>query len=92
MTSFVSILLVPTAFILIVFVGLVLFRPPVYRLEKNLITLFELALSGQATDEDWEVFIRMPLRYDDELEEIRQKCEVLSEKKPSIWILIESFA
>ena len=82
MASFVSLVLVTTAFILIVFVGLVLFRPPVYRLEKhNLIRLFELALSGQATDEDWEVFIHMPIRYDDELEDIRQQCEIMSEKK-----------
>lgn len=48
---------------------------PVYRLEKdNLICLFDLVLQGKATEDDWNVFIEMPIRHDPVLEAIRASC------------------
>ncbi|MEQ9021699.1 MAG: hypothetical protein RLN82_02955 [Pseudomonadales bacterium] len=71
-----------TLVLLVIFLGLIYFKPPVYRLTaKNLITLFELALSGEATESDWDIFIGVPIRYDDDLENIRLTCEELTEKK-----------
>lgn len=82
MWSLIGLTVVITLVLLVVFLGLIYFKPPVYRLtEKNLLTLFELALSGEATESDWEIFIGVPIRYDDGLEKIRQACESLTEKK-----------
>ena len=53
---------------------------PVYRLEaSNLISLFELVLAGEATDNDWHVFIGIPLRHDPFLRRIQRRCELLTE-------------
>ncbi len=53
---------------------------PVYRLEPaNLISLFEQVLAGEATDNDWQVFIGIPLRHDTTLREIQRRCELLTE-------------
>lgn len=82
MWSLIGLTVVITLFLLIVFLGLIYFKPPVYRLtEKNLLALFELALSGEATESDWEIFIAVPIRYDDDLEKIRLACEALTDKK-----------
>jgi hypothetical protein len=71
-----------TLVLLVIFLGLIFFKPPVYRLtRKNLVTLFELALSGEATESDWDIFIGVPIRYDDDLEKIRLTCEQLTENK-----------
>lgn len=82
MWSLIALTAVITLVLLVIFLGLIYFKPPVYRLTaKNLITLFELALSGGATESDWDIFIGVPIRYDDELESIRLVCEELTEKK-----------
>jgi len=82
MWSLIGLTSVITLVLLVIFLGLVYFKPPVYRLTaKNLIILFELALSGEATESDWDIFISVPIRYDDELEKIRLACEELTEKK-----------
>lgn len=45
-----------------------------YRLDKtNLIHLFELILSGEASESDWNVFLEIPIRHDDYLEELRAR-------------------
>ena len=56
-------------------------KAPVYRLEKNnLIRLFKLVLEGEATESGWDVFIDIPIRYDDDLEKIRLQCAELTEQ------------
>ncbi|MEZ0122297.1 MAG: hypothetical protein AB9Q22_09455 [Candidatus Reddybacter sp.] len=53
---------------------------PVYRLDKNnVITLLELVLAGNATENDWHVFIGIPLRHNEFLQAIQQRCSDLSE-------------
>lgn len=64
---------------------LVLFwvRTPRYRLERhNVIDLLELVLTGQATENDWRVFMAVPLRHDLELDAIRQDCMDIEEHEP----------
>lgn len=82
MTSFISLVIVTTLFMLIIFTGLLCLKSPLYRLSKrNLIHLFELAVAGKATESDWDVFIEVPIGYDDELEGIRLECVNLTEEK-----------
>lgn len=42
--------------------------------------MFELVLSGEATENDWDVFVEVPIRYNDELESVRLKCTGLAEE------------
>jgi len=80
--SFLSLVLITTLALLVIFIGLVYLKAPVYRLDKNnLVSLFELALAGEATESDWDVFLEVPIRYDDELEKIRLECVELTEKE-----------
>lgn len=82
MWSFLGLVLTTTIILIIIFLGLVYLKAPVYRLNKgNLIQLFELALAGDATERDWDVFLEMPIRYDDQLEQIRLECIELTEKE-----------
>ncbi|WIO73516.1 hypothetical protein QP938_09410 [Porticoccaceae bacterium LTM1] len=76
-TLFLTLLLVVV--VLCVFMRL---GTPTYRIGKvNIIRLLELVLAGQASQSDWDVFIGMPLRYDPELEAIRELCEDISERE-----------
>ena len=53
---------------------------PVYRLDKNnVITLLELVLAGNATENDWHVFMGIPLRHCELLQAIQQRCSDLGE-------------
>ncbi|MBQ0721158.1 MAG: hypothetical protein KBT88_04240 [Gammaproteobacteria bacterium] len=53
---------------------------PVYRLDKNnVITLLELVLAGGATENDWHVFIGIPVRHNALLQDIQQRCSDLGE-------------
>lgn len=53
---------------------------PVYRVDrKNIITLLELVVDGTATENDWQVFIGIPLRHDHELQDIQTRCAALTE-------------
>lgn len=65
--------------LLLIFSGLAFLRRPVYRLSRdNVISLIELVLDDKASEEDWTVFVEMPIRYDVNLESIRQKCLLLA--------------
>lgn len=70
---------------LLVLVAIVFFiniAPPVYRLEKkNVETLLRLVVEGQATENDWEVFLGIPIRHNDQLEDIRLRCGEISERE-----------
>lgn len=82
MWPFLSLVAVTTFVLLLIFLGLVYLKAPVYRLTKsNFIRLFELVLAGEANESDWDVFLEVPIRYDDELEGIRLKCVELTERE-----------
>lgn len=66
-------------FVLLLFLAisgiLVWVKTPRYRLQSdNVVALLTLVLSGQAHPNDWQVFIAMPLHYDEQLEVWRQRC------------------
>ncbi len=53
---------------------------PVYRIDReNVIALLELVLSGQATENDWHVFVGVPLRHNSELRDLQKRCAQLAE-------------
>lgn len=53
---------------------------PAYRPDKNnVITLLELVLAGNATENDWHVFMGIPLRHCERLQAIQQRCSDLGE-------------
>jgi hypothetical protein len=70
-----------TFFVLVI--ALVLFRyvgVPVYQVRAvNVQAILKLAISGQATQSDWDVFIGIPIRQDTELDQIRYECAMLSD-------------
>ena len=66
--------------LLVLFAFLASLKRPVYQLTRqNVISLLELVLAGEASEDDWNVFSEMPIRYNDDLEAIRQKCLNISE-------------
>jgi len=69
-------------FVLFAIVFFIKIAPPVYRLEKsNIVALLKLVVEGTATDNDWEVFLNIPIRHNDELEAIRMRCSEISERE-----------
>ena len=79
MNSFIVTVLL--SFVILV-IALVLFRyvgVPVYQVRAvNVQVILELAISGQATQSDWDVFIGIPIRQDIELDQIRYECAMLT--------------
>ena len=79
--------------LLVIFSFLAVLKRPVYQLTReNVVRLLELVLAGEASEDDWNVFVEMPIRYNDELESIRQQCLEISEmdKGPMTgWLLSE---
>ena len=79
MSSFIITVLL--SFIVLV-IALVLFRyvgVPVYQVQAvNVQAILKLAISGQATPSDWDVFISIPIRHDVELDKIRCECAMLA--------------
>lgn len=52
---------------------------PVYRLERsNIITLLDMVLAGRASENDWQVFIGIPLRHNKALQALQQRCVELT--------------
>lgn len=65
------------AVVLLVFIKL---GPPVYLLEKqNVVKFLTLVVEGRATENDWEVFVGVPIRHNPILENIRIRCCEISE-------------
>lgn len=77
-----AILFLITFLLLLAIFGFLAFlRRPFYQInETNLSQLFDLVLAGEASVDDWNVFIEMPIRYNDELESIRLKCVEITER------------
>ena len=56
-------------------------RAPGYRLERrNVIQLLEMVVEGRASENDWRVFVGVPLRHDPYLEQVRQQCMDIEER------------
>jgi|TARA_B110000503_G_C7073446_1_gene381832 hypothetical protein len=67
-------------FLALIFLVFVRVGTPVYRLEKqNLVSLLTLVVEGRATENDWQVFLGMPIRHDEQLEAIRRCCDDINE-------------
>ncbi|MCX4029014.1 hypothetical protein H0A36_05220 [Endozoicomonas sp. SM1973] len=57
-------------------------RTPRYRIERARVkTLFFDIVNGEASEEDWQVFISIPIYNDAQLETIRIRCLQLDEKE-----------
>ncbi len=77
--SFLLTLVATFIFVLIVVLIFLRTGPLVYRLEKeNVVELLSLVLSGNATTNDWEVFLGLPIRHNAILENIRLRCQVIN--------------
>lgn len=56
-------------------------RSPTYRIDRgNVIELLQMVVDGRASENDWRVFVSIPLRHDPYLEEIRQQCIDIEER------------
>lgn len=63
----------------LVFAGIVLVllkvHTPRYRVEQSKVkTLLYDVVNGNATEDDWQIFIGIPILHDERLEAIRQRC------------------
>lgn len=76
-------LLVVIALVTLILFGFVLFfyrmeSSPIYRTNRDsMIRLFERVLSGEAKDLEWRTFLSIPVRHDEFLEDLRQRCDYL---------------
>ena len=74
MTMMVTLLL---TFMIIGILFLLFYRvkAPYYRVDKDrMVHVLEMALTGQATENDWQVAFSMVIRHAPELEMFRQRC------------------
>lgn len=56
------------------------FGTPFYQLKKhNVVTLLHMVVEGEATENDWQVFLGVPIRHNDRLEAVRLKCCEISD-------------
>ncbi len=61
---------------------LLLVRTPHYQLRReNVVTLLEMVLDGRASENDWRVFVSVPLRHDPLLDELRRRCIDIEERE-----------
>src|SRR5690554_6504332 len=68
--------------VIVLVAGLFLWvRSPTYRIDRNnVIELLQLVVDGRASENDWRVFVSIPLRHDLYLEQIRQQCMDIEER------------
>lgn len=82
MMNFLLTLFLTFLFVLFTIIFFIKIAPPVYRLEKNnIVALLNLVIEGKATENDWEVFLGVPIRHNDELESVRLRCSEISERE-----------
>mgnify|MGYP001034810161 CR=1 FL=1 len=66
----------------LILVALLVFRYvglPVYRIEAiNIKRLLESVLNETATEDDWNVFVGMPIHHNPQLDDIRVQCAMLA--------------
>lgn len=80
--NFVVVLVTSVVILSVIFLLLVKLKYPAYRLRReNVQQLLQMVLNHQASESDWQVFVSLPIRYDDELEQVRQRCVVIEEQE-----------
>lgn len=78
--SYVLTLLLTLAVVLVTMWVFVKVGTPVYRLEReNIVTLLQLLVSGRATEQDWDVFVAIPIRHDPLLRDIQERCLAIAQ-------------
>lgn len=74
-------LVLALAIIAVLFALFLQLKTPYYRVDKEkMIRVVEMVLTGQATDNDWQMVFGMTIRHNPELEAIRQQCLEVEEK------------
>ncbi len=80
--TFLLTLLMTFIVVLVAIVVFVRIGTPVYQLKKhNVETLLTLVVAGEATDNDWQVFLGVPIRHNEHLEALRLRCCEISERE-----------
>ncbi len=75
LTIFLTLVIVALLFALFVWV-----KRPYYRVDRQqMIKVLEMALTGQATENNWQMVFGMTIRHSDELEDIRQQACAIEE-------------
>lgn len=81
MAEFLLVFGVTLVVILGVTLALVLGKAPVYRPTRESIqSLMTQVLEGEASDQQWQFFLDMPIRHDPELEKLRLECAQMQEQ------------
>jgi len=81
MTFFLT-LLMTFLFVLVAILVFVRIGTPFYQLQKhNVEALLRLVASGEASDNDWQVFLGVPIRHNERLEDIRLQCCDIHERE-----------
>lgn len=68
-------------FLIVVFTLLWVKTPHYQMSRQDVIHLIQQMLVGQASENDWAIFLSSSFRHDPELEPIRQECLLLDEKE-----------
>ncbi|TNE93784.1 hypothetical protein [Porticoccus sp.] len=80
--TFLLTLLLTFIVVLVAIVVFVRVGTPVYQLKKhNVETLLAMVVAGEATENDWQVFLGVPIRHNEQLEALRLACCEISERE-----------
>lgn len=81
MAEFLVVFVVTLVVILGVTLALVFGKAPVYRPTRDSVqALMTQVLEGEASDQQWQFFLDMPIRHDPELEQLRLECVRMQEQ------------
>ncbi len=73
--EFVVVFLVSLLILLLLVVGLLFGRPPVYRPDReSVLRLMQGIESGVTTEQAWSLFVHTPITHDADLEVFRRRC------------------
>ncbi|WP_461516363.1 hypothetical protein [Porticoccus sp.] len=80
--TFLLTLLMTFILVLVALLLFIRFGTPFYQLKKdNVVTLLTMVVDGQATENDWQVFLGVPIRHNDRLEAVRVQCCEISNRE-----------
>ena len=75
MAEFLLVFLVTLLVVAGVALALIFGKAPVYRpTQESVQTLLTQLLEGEASEQEWQFFLDMPIRHDPDLEALRQEC------------------
>jgi hypothetical protein len=78
--TIVATLLLSVLILFFLFLVLAKIKTPYYRIDlQQMIHVIEMVLTGQATDNNWQMTFGMTIRHAPELEIVRQRCLVIEE-------------